>query len=56
MGQGGMEVGEEGHPQAWTIYIQLHARRHLPNAVPWISEDRLLRESEGSFIKQNPWF
>ena len=31
------------HPQAWTyIYIQVHARRHLPSAVPWISEDRLL--------------
>ena len=36
------------HPQAWTyIYIQLHARRHLPSAVPWISEDRLL--SHGTF-------
>ena len=30
------------HPQAWTyIYIQVYARRHLPSAVPWISEDRL---------------
>ena len=29
------------HPQAWT-FIQVHARRHLPSAVPWISEDRLL--------------
>ena len=30
------------HPQAWTdIYIG-HASRHLPSAVPWISEDRLL--------------
>ena len=26
------------HPQAYTG----HARRHLPSAVPWISEDRLL--------------
>ena len=39
------------HPQAWTyiyihlcVYIQLHARRHLPSAVSWISEDRLLSE------------
>ena len=24
------------------LYIQVHARRHLPSAVPWISEDRLL--------------
>ena len=24
------------------IYIQVHARRLLPSAVPWISEDRLL--------------
>ena len=23
------------------IYIQVHARRLLPSAVPWISEDRL---------------
>ena len=50
-----MEEGEEGHPQAWTIYIyiylQLHARRHLPSAVPWISEDCLLIESEGSIFK-----
>ena len=33
------------HPQAWTyiyIYIQVYARRLLPSAVPWISEDRLL--------------
>ena len=22
-------------------YIRVHARRHLPSAVPWISEDRL---------------
>ena len=30
------------HPQAWTyIYIQVHVRRLLPSAVPWISEDRL---------------
>ena len=30
------------HPQALTYNIQLHARRHLLSAVPWISEDRLL--------------
>ena len=30
------------HSQAWTDIIQVHARRHLPSAVPWISEDRLL--------------
>ena len=24
------------------LYIRVHARRHLPSAVPWISEDRLL--------------
>ena len=31
------------HPQAWTyIYIQLHGRRHLPSAVPGMSDDRLL--------------
>ena len=23
------------------LYIQVHARRHLPSAVLWISEDRL---------------
>ena len=23
------------------IYIEVHARRHFPSAVPWISEDRL---------------
>ena len=34
------------HPQAWTyIYIQVHARRLLPSAVPWISEDLLLLTS-----------
>ena len=31
------------HPQAYTG----HACRHLPSAVPWISEDRLLND-EGS--------
>ena len=29
------------HPQART-YIQVHAQRLLPSAVPWISKDRLL--------------
>ena len=39
-------------PAGVDLYIQLHARRHLPSADPWISEDRLfdsvflLRESE----------
>ena len=28
------------HPQAWTFYTG-RACRHLPSAVPWISEDRL---------------
>ena len=28
-------------PAGMDLYIQLHARRHLPSAVPWISEDRL---------------
>ena len=27
------------------LYTQVHARRHLPNAAPWISEDRLLEPS-----------
>ena len=27
------------------IYIQLHAHRHLPSAVPWISKDRLFQSS-----------
>ena len=42
------------HPQAWT-YIQVHARRLLPSAVPWISEDRLLRGQChcGNFKLQN---
>ena len=36
------------HPQAWTyIYIQVHARRLLPGAVPWISEDRLFPQCVG---------
>ena len=40
------------HPQAWTyIYIQLHARRHLPIAVPWISEDRLLNDTTKSELR-----
>ena len=30
------------HPQAWTCIYTAHACRHLPSAVPWISEDRLL--------------
>ena len=32
------------HPQAWTYIYDIytgHACRHLPSAVPWISEDRL---------------
>ena len=30
------------HPQAWTCIYTGHACRHLPSAVPWISEDHLL--------------
>ena len=29
-------------PAGMDLYIQVHARRLLPSAVPWISEDRLL--------------
>ena len=29
-------------PAGMDLYIQVPARRHLPSAVPWISEDRLL--------------
>ena len=29
-------------PAGLDLYVQVHARRHLPSAVPWISEDRLL--------------
>ena len=29
-------------PAGLDLYIQVHARRLLPSAVPWISEDRLL--------------
>ena len=32
-------------PAGMDRYIQLHARNHLPSAVPWISEDRLVRDS-----------
>ena len=28
-------------PAGLDLYIQFHARRHLPSAVAWISEDRL---------------
>ena len=28
------------------LYIQVHARRHLPSAVPWISEDRLFKKKK----------
>ena len=30
------------HLQAWTCIYTGHACRHLPSAVPWISEDHLL--------------
>ena len=37
------------HPQAWTyIIIQVHARKLLPSAVPWISEDRLFSRARES--------
>ena len=29
-------------PAGVDLYIQVHARRHLLSAVPWISEDHLL--------------
>ena len=32
-------------PTGMDLCIQVHARRHLPSAVPWISEDRLLRSA-----------
>ena len=32
-------------PTGMDLYIQLHACRHLPSAVPWISEDRRLHRS-----------
>ena len=31
-------------PAGMDLYIQVHARRLLPSAVPWISEDRLLQK------------
>ena len=46
-------------------YIQVHARRHLPSAVPWMSEDRLLRRPmphsvqaslSGIFLSQSKQF
>ena len=29
-------------PAGMDLSIKVYARRHLPSAVPWISEDRLL--------------
>ena len=37
------------HPQAWT-YIQVHARRLLRSAVPWISKDHLLTAPVCEFV------
>ena len=34
----------------WPIYIQLHARRHIPSAVPWISEDHLLHTTRVQWL------
>ena len=34
-------------PAGMDLHIFLHARRHFPSAVPWISEDRLLSHSLG---------
>ena len=31
-------------PAGMDLYIQVHARKLLPNAVPWISEDRLFHQ------------
>ena len=33
-------------PAGMDLYIQVHARRLLPSAVPWISEDRLLWDGQ----------
>ena len=34
-------------PAGTDLYIQVHARRLLPSAVPWISEARLLQGDSG---------
>ena len=34
-------------PAGIDLYIQVHALRLLPSAVPWISEDRLLEQNRG---------
>ena len=43
-------------PVGMDLYIQVHARRLLPSAVPWISEDRLffkaLDTNQYSLIKR----
>ena len=39
-------------PTGMDLYIQLHARRQLPSAVPWISEDRLLSAVKGENVAQ----
>ena len=40
-------------PAGMDLYIIYtgHACRHLPSAVPWISEDRLLAKEEYSYHK-----
>ena len=35
------------------VYVQVHARRHLPSAVPWISEDRLFWNMEAVMQRAN---
>ena len=40
-------------PAGMDLYIQLHARRHLPRAVPWISEDRLLNNNNNNNNNNN---
>ena len=35
-------------PAGMDLNIQVHARRLLPSAVPWISEDRLLKQKKSS--------
>ena len=37
-------------PTGLDLYIQDHDHRHLPSAVPWISDDRLLFTAECSYV------
>ena len=48
------------HPQAWTYiyiwyrYIQVHAQRLIPSAVPWIYEDRLVKYISRFRLEKSP--